>query len=122
MEDGYEFRINAVVISQVFPSTVMQLIERQKSEKRISVLISPYISERTAQICEEHRMGDFDYAGNCWFVGHSIYLSEKGNKNIQPKEQKVISIFEKSSVVSYVILRELFADITKVWKLKHFIE
>lgn len=122
MEDGYEFRINAVVISQVFPSTVMQLIERQKSEKRISVLISPYISERTAQICEEHRMGYFDYAGNCWFVGHSIYLSEKGNKNIQPKEQKAISIFEKSSVVSSLILRELFADITKVWKLKHLSE
>ena len=30
MEDGYEFMINAVIISQVFPSTVMQLIEKQK--------------------------------------------------------------------------------------------
>lgn len=122
MEDGYEFMINAVIISQVFPSTVMQLIERQKGEKGISVLISPYISERTAQICEENSMGYFDYAGNCWFVGHSLYLSEKGNKNIQPKEQKAVSIFEKSSVVSSVILRELFADVTKVWKLKYLSE
>lgn len=122
MEDGYEFMINAVVITQVFPSTVMQLIERQKGEKGIPVLISPYISERTAQICEENSMGYFDYAGNCWFVGHSLFLSERGNKNIKPKEQKAVSIFEKSSVVSSLILRELFADVTKVWKLKYLSE
>lgn len=122
MEDGYEFIINAVVITQVFPSTVMQLIDKLKDEKGVPVLISPYISERTAQICEENRMGYFDYAGNCWFVGHSLYLSEKGNKNTQPKEQKAVSIFEKSSVVSSLILRELFADVTKVWKLKYLSE
>lgn len=122
MEDGYEFIINAVVITQVFPSTVMQLIDKLKDEKGVPVLISPYISERTAQICEENRMGYFDYAGNCWFVGHSLYLSEKGNKNTQPKEQKAVSIFEKSSVVSSLILRELFVDVTKVWKLKYLSE
>lgn len=122
MEDGYELVINAVVISQVFPSTVLQLIEKQKGEKGTCVLISPYISERTAQICKEHSMGYFDYAGNCWFVGHSLYLSEKGNRNIQPKEQKAVSIFEKSSVVSSTILRELFMDVTKVWKLKYLSE
>ncbi len=86
------------------------------------MLISPYISDRTAQICEDNGMGYFDYAGNCWFVGHSIYLSEKGNKNPQPKVQKAVSIFERSSVVSSCILRELFADVTKVWKLKHLSE
>ena len=122
MEDGYEFMINAVVITQVFPSTVMQLIDRQKNEKGIPVLISQYISERTAQMCEENSMGYFDYAGNCWFVGHSLFLSERGNKNIQPKEQKAVSIFEKSSVVSSLILRELFVDVTKVWKLKYLSE
>lgn len=122
MEDGYEFLINAVVITQAYPSTVMQLIDRQKNEKGITVLISPYISERTAQICEENRVGYFDYAGNCWFVGHSLYLSEKGNKNVQPKEQKAVSIFEKTSIVSSLILRELFEDVTKVWKLKYLSE
>lgn len=67
-------------------------------------------------------MGYFDFVGNCWFVGHSIYLSEKGNKNQKPKGKKVMSIFEKSSVVSSMILRELFADVTKVWKLKYLAE
>ena len=55
-------------------------------------------------------------------MGHSIYLSEKGNKNPRPKDQGAVSIFEKTSVVSSCILRELFADVTKIWKLKYLSE
>jgi hypothetical protein len=100
----------------------MELIEKQNKSQGVSILIAPYISERTARICEDNGMGYFDYAGNCWFVGHSIFLSEKGNKNQQPKEQRCVSIFERTSVVSSCILRELFADVTKIWKLKHLAE
>ena len=82
------------------------------------VLVAPYVSGRTAEICEKNNMGYFDYAGNCWFVGHSIYLSEKGNKNPQPKQYKTDSVFERSSVVSSMILRELFKDVNRPWKLK----
>lgn len=122
MEDGYEFTIYACFLSRVFPATVMDLIKKQEKSKNSCILISPYISARTAEICEKYQMGYFDFVGNCWFVGHSLYLSEKGNKNQKPKEQKAVSIFEKSSVVSSLILRELFADVTKVWKLKHLAE
>lgn len=122
MDDGYEFNINACFLNRVFPSTIMKLIEKQDKNQGVSILVAPYISERTAQICEDNGMGYFDYAGNCWFVGHSIFLSEKGNKNPQPKEQRSVSIFERTSVVSSCILRELFADVTKVWKLKHLAE
>lgn len=122
MDDGYEFDINACFLNRVFPSTIMELIEKQDKSQGVSILVAPYISERTAQICEDNGMGYFDYAGNCWFVGHSIFLSEKGNKNPQPKEQRSVSIFERTSVVSSCILRELFADATKVWKLKYLAE
>ena len=122
MDDGYEFNINACFLNRVFPSTIMELIEKQDKNQGVSILVAPYISERTAQICEDNGMGYFDYAGNCWFVGHSIFLSEKGNKNPQPKEQKSVSIFERTSVVSSCILRELFADVTTVWKLKYLAE
>lgn len=122
MDDGYEFHINACFVNRVFPSTIMELIKKQDKGQGVRIVVAPYISERTAQICEDNGMGYFDYAGNCWFVGHSIFLSEKGNKNQQPKEHKSVSIFERSSVVSSFILRELFADVTKVWKLKHLAE
>ena len=122
MDDGYEFNINARFLNRVFPSTIMELIEKQDKSKGVSILVAPYISERTAQICEDNGMGYFDYAGNCWFVGHSIFLSEKGNKNPHPKEKRSVSIFERTSVVSSCILRELFADVTKIWKLKYLAE
>lgn len=122
MDDGYEFNINAFFLNRVFPATIMEFIKKQDKNQGVSILIAPYISERTAQICENNGMGYFDYAGNCWFVGHSIFLSEKGNKNPQPKEQRSVSIFERTSVVSSCILRELFADVTKIWKLKYLAE
>lgn len=122
MDDGYEFLINAYVVNQLFPSTVMQVIEKQSKEQGIGIIVSSYVSERTASICEQNGVGYFDYAGNCWFAGHSIYLSEKGNKNPRPKEYKAATIFERSSVVSSLILRELFADVTRVWKLKYLAE
>lgn len=122
MEDGYEFKIYAYSVHRVYPSTVMQLIEKSRKDHESSILVSPYISERTAEICEKNGMGYFDYAGNCWFVGHSIYLSERGNKNLQPAKRGSISIFERTSVVSSLILRELFADVNKIWKLKYLSE
>ena len=122
MDDGYEFQINACILNRVFPSTAIKLIEKQNQSQAVNILVAPYISERTAQICEDNGIGYFDYAGNCWFVGHSIYLSEKGNKNPRPKEQRSVSIFERGAVVSSCILRELFADVTKTWKLKYLSE
>lgn len=122
MDDGYVFKIYAYSMQQAYPSTVMRLIEKKNDDTGVRILVSPYISDRTAQICEKNGMGYFDHAGNCWFVGHSIYLSERGNKNPQPKQYRAVSVFERSSVVSSLILRELFADLNKVWKLKHLSE
>ncbi len=122
MDDGYEFKINACFLDRAYPSTVIKLIEMQNKSQEVNILVAPYISERTAQICEDNEMGYFDYAGNCWFIGHSIYLSEKGNKNPRPKGQSSVSIFERTSVVSSCILRELIVDVTKIWKLKYLSE
>lgn len=122
MDDGYIFNIFAHCMNSVYPSTIMNLIKKQDKSHGVNVVVAPYISERTAQVCKDNGMGYFDYAGNCWFVGHSIFLSEKGNKNPNPKEQRAISIFERSSVVSSCILRELFVDVTKTWKQKYLAE
>ena len=119
MDDGFVFKIYAYSMQQVYPSTILRLIERKNNDQGVRILVSPYISDRTAQICEKNGIGYFDYAGNCWFAGHSIYLSERGNKNPQPKQYNAVSVFERSSVVSSLILRELFADVNKIWRLKH---
>lgn len=122
MDDGFEFTIHVYVVEKSYPSVVLQLLEKMKKEKENCVLVSPYISERTAQICEKSSIGYFDYAGNCWFAGHSIYLSERGNKNPRPEKGRNASVFERSAVVSSMILRELFVDVNKVWRLKYLSE
>ncbi len=123
MDDGFEFKIHVYTMLKSYPSSVMQLLEKRGEDKGDCVLVSPYISERTADIYEKNGVGYFDYAGNCWFVGHSIYLSERGNKNLSPERSIAsTSIFEQSAVISSLILRELFADIKKVWRLKHLSE
>lgn len=123
MDDGFEFEIDVHAMQKSYPSAVMQLLEKRKEDRKDYVLVSSYISERTAQICEKNGVGYFDYAGNCWFVGHSIYLSERGNKNLNPEIGKAsTSVFERSAVVSSMILRELFSDVNRLWRLKHLSE
>lgn len=46
MEDGFVFKIYACLIQQAFLSTVMQLIEKRKSDARAFILVSSYISAR----------------------------------------------------------------------------
>ena len=53
MDDGYEFQIYASFLNRVFPSTVIKLIEKQNKSQKVNILVAPYISERTAQICED---------------------------------------------------------------------
>lgn len=122
MDDGFEFKIYVYTMPKSYPSTVLQLLEKREKDKEHCVLVSPYISERTAEICKKNGVGYFDFAGNCWFVGHSVYLSERGNKNPRPEMSRASFVFERSAVVSSLILRELFADINKVWRLKHLSE
>lgn len=76
----------------------------------------------TAKICEENGIGFFDYAGNCLFYKYSIYLCEKGNKNQQPKKRSYSSVFERSSEVSSAIMRELFRDVSREWRLMYLAE
>ena len=50
----------------------MKLIEKQDKSQGVSILVAPYILERTAQICEDNGIGYFDYAGNCLFTVHGM--------------------------------------------------
>ena len=122
MSDGYRFTIQVHAMQNAYPSAVMKLLSQNKENDVTRVLVAPYISDRTASLCQENGIGYFDYAGNCYFSGHSIYLSERGHKNPEPERRSFVSVFETSSIVSSMILRELFADTKKVWKQKYLSE
>lgn len=124
LDDGYEFKLLVSIMDNAYPAFVKEKIKKLPvMEKReYFIIMAPYISAVTAKICEESGVGYFDYAENCLFSKHFIYLCEKGNKNSQPKKYRQNSVFERSAEVSSVILRELFRDIRRSWKLLHLAE
>lgn len=121
LEDGYEFNLLVSVMENAYPALVKEKIKNCSlvGKRGYFIIMAPYISSHTAKICEENGVGYFDYAGNCLFSKHSIYLCEKGNKNPEPKKYRQNSVFERSAEVSSVILRELFGDLHRSWKLLH---
>ena len=123
LDAGYEFALIVYVMQEAYPAQVMEKIRNISNDKgKYPVIAAPYISDITAGICEKNKIGYVDYAGNAFFCGHSIYLSEKGNKNINPNRRGLVSVFERSAEISSLILREIFYDVSKTWKLKYLSE
>lgn len=123
LNDGYVFVLIVFVMKEAYPAQVLEKIKGISNEKgKYPVIVAPYISETTAEICRKNKIGYFDYAGNALFCGYSIYISEKGNKNKYPGKRGLVSIFERSAEVSSLILREMFLDVSKIWRLKYLSE
>lgn len=123
LDDGYEFALIVYVMQEAYPAQVIEKIRNISNDKgKYPVIAAPYISDVTAGICEKNKIGYVDYAGNAFFCGHSIYLSEKGNKNVNPNRRGLVSVFERSAEISSLILREIFYDVSKTWKLKYLSE
>lgn len=123
LDDGYEFALIVYVMQEAYPAQVMEKIRNISNDMgKYPIIAAPYISDVTAGICEKNKIGYVDYAGNAFFCGHSIYLSEKGNKNVNPNRRGLVSVFERSAEISSLILREIFHDVSKTWKLKYLSE
>lgn len=123
LNDGYEFALIVYVMREAYPAQVMEKIRNISNEKgKYPVIAAPYISDVTAGICEKNKIGYVDYAGNAFFCAHSIYISEKRNKNVNPNRRGLVSVFERSAEISSLILREIFYDVSKTWKLKYLSE
>ncbi len=117
LNNGTQIKVQLAVTDLGYPKQIMDVISRIKSEV-YSVIIAPYISEQTSKICSDAGVGYLDMAGNCNIACDYLYISINGNKNVNVPKRGLKSIFEKSSVVSSVILRIMLDDINRTWKLK----
>lgn len=125
LEDGYSFNIHAYVLQNAYPKQIQEVIDGQdenKLNREYKLIIAPFISETSSNICEKSNIGFIDLAGNCLIKHGSIYIKVSGNKNLAAPKRALKSIFEKSSTVSSVILRTMLTDISKRWKLKELSE
>lgn len=123
-QDSNRVVLEGYVMKYAFPKQVKSVITEHQRKKtgEYLVILASYISEETDRFCRENRVGYLDFSGNCYLCMHSLYLSEIGKANRFVEKYKTKTIFRTSSEVSSMILRDLFADISRPWKLKHLAE
>lgn len=117
LNNGASFSVSIVISETGYPKQIKDIISKIKADI-YTVIIAPYISEQTADLCLNANVGYMDQMGNCNIVCGSLYVEIKGNKNQNASKRALKSIYERSSVVSSAILMTMLANCEKVWKMK----
>ena len=93
-----------------------QLLRYQsKAPDAHGVLVAPYISPRSAQICIENGVGYVDLAGNCRLSFGSVYVQRDGKPNPAPQRRELRSLYAPRTSR---VLRVLLLDPKKPWRLQ----
>ncbi|MCF7942239.1 MAG: hypothetical protein K9M84_11535 [Spirochaetia bacterium] len=122
LKDETKLTLDVTVMSRAFPSIITEVVSEQEfehvnRENRYSVIMAPYISGESAKQCDRLGIGYMDMSGNCRLSIGSLYISDQGHPNKFAKKRTAKNIFDPSSKVSSLILREIMRDVTYQWKL-----
>lgn len=92
---------------------IIQLKDYLKGTKdSYGILVAPYLSDASRQICKEAGVGCVDLAGNAYISFKNIFIDRTGNPNPFPVSRISKSIF---SPKSSRVLRVLLSDPSKRW-------
>jgi hypothetical protein len=121
-KDATKVNLDVTVLSRAFPSIIAEVVSGQKNEdfnleNRYSVIMAPYISGESAKQCERLGIGYLDMSGNCRLLIRALYVNDQGHPNKFAKKRTAKTIFDPSSKVSSLILREIMRDVAYRWKL-----
>lgn len=96
----------------------MQLVAKNNPKINL-LLISKYLSEEKRNQCKESKINFIDLSGNVFIVMNGIYIERLGEKNKFPEKRLGRNPFsDKASL----ILRELMADVGKLWGIRELAE
>ncbi|HAS28076.1 MAG TPA: hypothetical protein DCR59_02635 [Dehalococcoidia bacterium] len=125
-----KFKINGRLLSllieikslgepRIIRTAIQQLREYSNLiENAYPMVAAPYISEDTANLCKQNKVGYIDLAGNCFLTFDRVYIERKYYPNPIVEKRRVRSIF---SPKSSRILRVLFSNPQRrpwgVWEL-----
>jgi hypothetical protein len=79
------------------------------------VLLAPYLSPASQQICKEHRIGFADFQGNCYLAFDGVFIQRLVAGAPPAERRELRSIFAPKSAQ---VLRELLRDPARRWKVK----
>lgn len=90
-----------------------QLKEDLKDGKdSYGILVTPYLSDASRQICREAGVGCIDFAGNVFLSFRNLFIDRSGNPNPFPVSRASRSVF---SPKSSRVLRVLISEPSKRW-------
>lgn len=117
--DG-EFNLIVEVKSSGQPRIARQAIDQLHSYTAVVpnpyvVLLAPYISDSTAQLCESEGVGYIDLAGNCRLSFGQVYVEQRGMDNPYSEKRELRSLY---SPKSERILRVLLTARQYSWKVE----
>lgn len=118
--NGVKKIIRVVVYETLTPMTIKKSVASMKEAAKggYSMVMAPFISEKSEKICIENGIGYADLSGNILLSFDTLYISEKGNLNKFSKKKEASNIFCASSTKTLLILRKMLADVERVWKIK----
>ena len=101
---------------RVTREAVNQLLQYRSTMPGVhGVLVAPYISPQSAQICMENGIGYVDLAGNCRLSFGRVYVEREGRPNPVPQRRDLRSLYSPRTTR---VLRVLLLDPKRTWKLQ----
>jgi hypothetical protein len=89
------------------------LIIQNNDPDSYGIVITPFISKRSAEICKQAGIGYIDLSGNCWISFDTIFLSRENMPNRYPTETSLSSLYAPKTER---VLRVLLTFPFKNWK------
>lgn len=83
------------------------------------ILMAPYISPDTAEICRKAGVGYADFAGNCHLVFGTVFIERSGAGNPKVEKRQLRSLFSPKAAR---ILRCLLREPGVIWRVKELEE
>ena len=83
------------------------------------IVVAPYISTRSAELCKKANIGYVDLSGNFWIAFDSIFLNQENMPNKFPTETSLTSLYAPKTER---VLRVLLTYPYQVWKTKDLAE
>ncbi len=120
------WRLACEVKSQVQPRQVRASVLEIKAylsalgdPKVYPVLLAPYISPKSAEICRQAGIGHADFAGNCHLVFDTVFIERFGAVNPKAEKRGLRSIFAPKAAR---IMRSLLREPGRIWRVAELAE
>ncbi len=79
------------------------------------VLLAPYLSPESAEICRQAGVGHADFAGNCHLTFGTVFIERSGAGNPKTEKRGLRSIFAPKAAR---IMRCLLREPGRIWRVK----